>query len=77
MRRLGLFSGTVYSSEDFENDKIKECAVQIPEKMKDSELKDFHKPHLRTKFSSRIERQPRKPTIRRLVYFADSNFGLA
>ena len=45
MRRLGLFSGTVYSSEDFENDRIKECAVQIPEKMKDSELKDFHKEH--------------------------------
>jgi hypothetical protein len=39
MRRLGLFSGTVYSSEDFENGRIKECAVQIPEKMKDSELK--------------------------------------
>ena len=36
MRRLGLFSGTVYSSEDFENDRIKECAVQIPEKMKDT-----------------------------------------
>lgn len=47
MRRIGLFSGNMYSSEDFDNDRIKECAVQIPSKMSKEEIdvlyKDKHK----------------------------------
>lgn len=29
MKRVGIFSGKVYSQEDYDNDLIKECAVCV------------------------------------------------
>ena len=43
MKRIGLYSGRIYSREDFENDRIKECAIQIPSKMSKEEIEKLHK----------------------------------
>lgn len=29
MKRVGIFSGTVYTQEDYDNDRIKECCICV------------------------------------------------
>lgn len=42
MRRLGLFSGIVYSAENY-NNNIKECAIQIPSKFDGNAIENLFK----------------------------------
>lgn len=37
MKRVGIFSGTVYSQEDYDNDRIKECCICVSPSASDQE----------------------------------------
>ena len=49
MRKLGIFSGIVYSAENYSNN-IKECAIQIPSKFDGNAIENlFKSSHIKCK----------------------------